>query len=82
MYQYLPEIPNDITSIDFNAYMVESAYKYYMTAIKSSYDDFGTKSVICSLVIEITLTSIIQKQQKMKVELMKLTLLKNGEISN
>lgn len=37
--------------------MVESAYKYYMTAIKSSYDDFGTKSVICSLVIEIILTS-------------------------
>lgn len=57
MYQYLPEIPSDITRMDFRAYMVESAYKYYMTAIKSSYNDIATKAVICALAIEIILKS-------------------------
>jgi hypothetical protein len=57
MYQYRPEIPSDISIIDFRAYMIESAYKYYMTAIKSSYDDLATKSVICALAIEIILKS-------------------------
>jgi hypothetical protein len=57
MYQYLPDIPDNIENVDFRAYMVESAYKYYMTAIKSSYNDIATKSVICALATEILLKS-------------------------
>ncbi|ELM3617741.1 hypothetical protein RYR54_003432 [Aeromonas sobria] len=57
MYQYLPDIPDNIENVDFRAYMVESAYKYYMTAIKSSYNDISTKSVICALATEILLKS-------------------------
>lgn len=57
MLQYQPIVPDIQKNILFAPYMVETAYKYYMTAIKSTYDDIATKSVICALAIEILLKS-------------------------
>ncbi len=54
--RYEPEIPY-IPNLFFAPYMIETAYKYYMTVTKSTYDDIATKSIICALAVEITLKS-------------------------